>query len=166
MLANLQVLTQRLKVLVKKLKPLSILLLGPLFIFLGVLCFNPKASAWLGLIETELAIEIDGVHYGILENKTSLENLLRTAKNSENTRISLLRDFITEPSIYTLANEKAKNNKSLKNVILTLQSKQGTPLTQYKLKNCKPLSWTVGANPSEGGFHEQIDLAVQGVSIY
>src|SRR5690606_13808733 len=118
------------------------------------------------------SVEIDGVNYGTFNEVTGLE--LGSSKSTATdktaagfTRVSLRRDFVTDPSLYLWARNMSKQRQGLKDVHLVKRNDAGEVLSRYVLKLCQPLSWTVeAANPALGGFHETVDLAVQDVEIH
>lgn len=116
---------------------------------------------------TKYHVEIEGVDYGSFDRVTGLqESELQDSTGPFHT-ISLTRDFVTDPSVYLWAKNTMKNRSSLKDVHVVLENKEGQQIARYVLKYCQPLSWTVASdNPSVGGFHEKIDLAVQEISTF
>ncbi len=138
------------------------------FLFFWLIFLSPGASARLGLVKKETHIEIDGIDYGIINEVQNLRDLTLTqGKNETFTRVSLKRDFVTEPSLYLWAHKNAQNRATLNHVNIITQTKDGYKIARYELKNCKPLSWTVEtADPTQGGFHEKIDLAVQEIAVF
>lgn len=131
------------------------------------LFFNPGASARLGLVKTETLIEIDGVNYGVINDINDLRDLTLSQKKDETfTRVSLKRDFVTEPSIFLWADQISQNRSKAIHMSVIIQTKDKVKIARYELNNCRPLSWTFErADPSQGGFHEKIDLAVQEIAI-
>lgn len=144
------------------------LLLLPVFLFFGLIFLSPGASARLGLVKTETYIEIDGVNYGVINEINNLRDLTLTQQKDEAfTRVTLKRDFVTAPSLYLWAQKNAQNRTKLTHVSVITQTKDGVKIARYELNNCKALSWTVEtADPSQGGFHEKIDLAVQEITVF
>ena len=140
----------------------------PVFLFFWLFFLSPGASARLGLVKTETHIEIDGINYGVINEVNNLRDLTFSQSKSENfTRVRLKRDFVTEPSLYLWAHKNAQNHKNVSRVSIITQTKDGYKIARYELKNCKPLSWTVEtADPTQGGFHEKIDLAVQEIAVF
>ena len=110
-------------------------------------------------------VEIDGIQYGVVEKV----NGLQAASSTEPfIRVVLHRDFVTSPSLYHWARHDFPRRGDLIDIHLLVQGGHDEELaSRYTLKNCKPLSWTVGAaDLSVGGFHERIELAVQEVAVY
>lgn len=140
----------------------------PSLLFFCLFFLTPGASARLGLAKIETIIEIDGVNYGVISEINNIRDLTLGPNQNENfTRVSLKRDFVTDPSLYLWAHNSAQSRGSLKHINIVTQTKDGYKLARYELKNCKPLSWTVEtADPSQGGFHEKIDLAVQEIAVF
>lgn len=115
-------------------------------------------------------VEIDGIQYGQFDHVDGLgyEDYQEISTNQGNLRrVTLTRDFITDPSMYLWAKNIMKSRTELKDIHVVVENSDGEELTRYVLKHCQPISWTVeAANPALGGFHEKIDLAVQEVDIY
>lgn len=127
-----------------------------------------SARARLGLVETEAVIFIDGVSYGVLDGVYSLSDIVvKPSDKVSYTRISLNRDFVTEPSFAHLARSKSFSRSKFGLVQLRIQTIEGDPIVRYEFKNCKPISWVIEkAAPSIGGFHEKIELSVQKVEFF
>jgi len=123
---------------------------------------------------SRLVIEIDGVNYGTFDRIEGLDELLAnssapaddvTVANADFTRITLTRDFVTDPSLYLWAQSTMRQRSEPRDINILVESTAGDELARYVLRFCQPLSWSVEAsNPSIGGFHETIDLAVQEIS--
>ena len=113
-------------------------------------------------------VEIDGVDYGFFTTVEGINNPLAENNNQLSYRkISLNRDFVTDPSLYLWARNTMKERTGLKNIHLVTENREGKELARYILKDCQPLSWTVeAANPALGGFHEIVDIAVQDITVY
>jgi len=111
---------------------------------------------------TKYHVSVEGIDYGTFDHVSGLD------EEQPGTRtISLRRDFVTDPSLYLWAKNTMRNRSNLKDVHVVLENTEGQQVAKYVLKLCQPLSWTVEAdNPSVGGFHEKIDLAVQEISIF
>lgn len=129
---------------------------------------SPGASARLGIEETDTSIAIDGINYGTLRKVQRFGDLEFTQTPGEDfSRVSLHREFVTEPSLYHWARKSAQARDQLNLISIVTHTKDGYEVSRYELKNCKPLSWTVEtADPSQGGFHEKIVLAVQEVAVF
>lgn len=140
------------------------LTLVPVFLFFWLFFLSPGASARLGLVKMETYIEIDGVNYGLIEVSSLRDLTSNQPKEEAFTKVSLKRDFVTEPSLYLWALKKAQNRTQLTHVSIITQTKDGVKIARYELNNCKPLSWTV--ETAEGGFHERIELAVPEIAIH
>lgn len=117
-------------------------------------------------------IEIDGINFGTFDKIEGLAELeYASATRSRDPqpgalhRISLRRDFVTDPSLYLWAKNIMHGRSDLKDVHVVVKNRDGEEHSRYVLRYCQPLSWTVeAANPALGGFHEKIDLAVQEIS--
>lgn len=138
-----------------------------LFMITWLVIFSPGASARLGLVKIETFIEIDGVNFGEINGIKSLRDLTPEDRKGEGfTKVTLKRDFVTERSLYLWAHKIADTRTSGAHISVVTQTKSGVNIARYELNNCKPLSWTVEtADPSQGGFHEKVELAVQNISI-
>lgn len=127
-----------------------------------------------GYSDAELTahVKIDGVDYGDFDQVGGLEkyrgiDLERKRGDKAYRKITLTRDFITDPSLYLWAKRMMRSRTDLKDIHIVMENQDGDEVSRYVLKYCQPLSWTVeAANPAVGGFHEAIDLAVQEVAVY
>ena len=122
-----------------------------------------------GFTEQELVahVEIEGVNYGEFDFITDLEPFIAQGALQGSSKITLKRDFVTDPSLYLWAKNMMRGRTDLKSVHVVMENPAGEEVSRYLLKFVQPLSWTVEAsNPAIGGFHEQIDLAVQHISIH
>ncbi len=120
--------------------------------------------------EIRTHVEIDGIDYGTFDGVEGLKEL-GAAGTGDNAatfhKITLKRDFVTDPSLYLWAKNIMHGRSDLKDVHVVMENRDGEEISRYVLRFCQPLSWSVeAANPALGGFHEKIDLAVQEISIY
>lgn len=130
---------------------------------------SKKLSAHLGDLQTEAFVEIDGIGYGIFNQISNLRDLTKIDKNRDMafTKVSLKRDFVTDPSLSLWARKSFHVGDGLRDIRLVIRTKEGQEVSRYILKYCKPLSWVVeAADPSQGGFYEKIELAVQEIAVY
>ncbi len=112
-------------------------------------------------------VEIDGVKYGAFDYVTNLEPLAQQGTTKGSMKVTLKRDFVTDPSLYLWAKNTVHGRTDLKSVYVVMETPEGEEISRYTLKFVQPLSWTVeAANPALGGFHEQIELAVQQISVH
>ena len=114
-------------------------------------------------------VEIEGVNYGDFGYISDPYEIANVKKRQEEKfiRIHLKRDFVTDPSLYKWANNAFSARTGLKDVVLISKTKSGRKVSQYVLKQSKPLSWSVeAADPLLGGFHESVELAVQKISVF
>ena len=128
--------------------------------------------------DAQTHIEIDGVNFGVFDRIEGLSEadlaVKDTSKSQEKQRtpkayrrITLKRDFVTDPSLYLWAKNIMHGRSDLKDVHVVVENREGKELSRYVLRFCQPLSWTVeAANPALGGFHEKIDFAVQEIAVY
>lgn len=117
-------------------------------------------------------VQIDGVDYGRFDKIDGLKGFSPytgkpMAANSTYSKVTLSREFITDPSLYLWAKDRANRKVALKDIHLVTLNESGKEIDRQTLELCQPLSWTVEiTNSSLGGFNETIDLAVQKVSIH
>ena len=116
-------------------------------------------------------IEIDGIDYGSFDHIRGLQQFSKNGypltQNQYYAKVTLRRNFVTDPSLYLWAKNRRSKKSDLKNIQLVKRNMEGAVISRQILESCQPLSWTVEkANPSLGGFHETIDLAVQKLSVH
>lgn len=115
---------------------------------------------------SRMVVEIDGVRFGAFTPVRDIESLVSagSASVTNGNRITLSRDFVTDPSLYLWANSLMKGNTSLKDVSLISENADGVEVARYVLRMSQPVAWTVEAsNPEVGGLHERVEFAVQKV---
>lgn len=134
---------------------------------------SPKARARLGLIQAETYLSIDGEDYGLLQKPIFKLGDMDINGNedkdlsSRRLRIRFIRDVVTRRSLYVWAQSKDGVQSKLSQVIVTTKTKDGHEICRYELVDCKPLSWAVEkVAESQGGVHEQVEIAVQKVLVY
>ncbi|MGE0172927.1 MAG: hypothetical protein AB7T49_09085 [Oligoflexales bacterium] len=130
---------------------------------------NVKAGFWAPSLKT--TVEIDGINYGSFDEILGLEQFDDSGtplnKRVSFNKITLKRDFVTEPSLYLWAKNRMARKVDLNDIHLVTQDEQGNTVSRQVLKLCQPLSWSVEAStPAVGGFNETIDIAVQKVSTF
>lgn len=116
-----------------------------------------------------VTVEISDFNYGSFEKIDGLDkiNAEIDAEGNRYTKITLHRNFVTDPSLYLWAKNTAKKHGELQDIHLVKRNKSGQEVSRYILKLCQPLSWTVeSANSALGGFHETVDVAVHKIEIY
>lgn len=115
-------------------------------------------------------IEIDGVDYGPFDEINGLDQFidgLPASAGQHFVKVSLKREFVTSPSLYLWAKYQTSRKFGLKDISLITTDEQGNVVGRKILRLCQPLSWTVeSANPSLGGYNEQVDIAVQQLEVY
>ena len=141
-------------------------LIGPV---LFVAARNLPAGYYNETLKTR--VQIDGVDYGVFERIAGLDSFDQEghplAQETTYSRITLTRDFVTDPSLYLWAKNRMSRKFGPKDIQLVTEDGEGNIVETTTLKMCQPLSWTVeAANPSLGGFNETIDLAVQEISTF
>jgi hypothetical protein len=129
------------------------------------------STAGFSTQELRTHIEIDGIDYGTFDQVDELKALQErigdNATSDSLRRITLKRDFVTDPSLYLWAKNMMRSRSDLKDVHVVVENREGEEISRYTLKYCQPISWTVeAANPALGGFHEKIDLTVQEISVH
>ena len=116
-------------------------------------------------------VEIDGTDYGTFDSVVGLDEVhpVTTASNSFDTdsearivrRVTLHRDFVTEPSLYLWAQNVMNQRSEPREVRILATRPSGMIVARYLLQTGQPLSWEIEAvNPAVGGYHEHVDLAV------
>ena len=140
---------------------------------LPVLLFAAKTlPAGYTTPNTRTHIEIDGINFGDFDRIEGLDRFSPDTgkpvhEEASYVKITLGRDFVTDPSLYLWAKNRMSKKSKLKNIDLITKDENGNIIRRRKLELCQPLSWTVEAtNPSLGGFNETIDLAVQKTSVF
>lgn len=107
-------------------------------------------------------VEVGNIEFGSFDEIKGLENL--HSNNNTHKRIVLKRNFVTDPSFYLWARDVSEEHLGPKNIELVYKDDQGNEVSRVTLRASQPLAWTVeAADPSLGGFHERIELAVQKV---
>ena len=119
----------------------------------------------------KVRVEIDGIDFGAFDRIAGLDNFDHDgrpiAETSTYSRITLTRDFVTDPSLYLWAKNRMSRKFGPKDIQLVTEDDEGNIVETTTLRMCQPLSWTVeAANPSLGGFNETIDLAVQEIATF
>ena len=112
-------------------------------------------------------IEINGVDYGRFN---FVEGVLDPSGNEIGYRnfskVALGRQFVTDPSLSFWAKQNFENNTLPQDISLIYKTKDGSVVSSYTLRLCKPLSWTLEvADEASGGYKEVIDLAVREIKV-
>jgi hypothetical protein len=134
-----------------------------------VVVYTKLSTAGISAQDIKTHVEIDGVNYGTFDHIDGLKEFhdAGDAATPSFRKVSFVRDFVTDPSLYLWAKNVMQGRTDLKDVHVVMENRDGEELSRYVLKFCQPLSWTVeAANPALGGFHETIDIAVQEISLY
>ena len=128
---------------------------------------SPELPAGFSRKAARAHVEIDGTDYGAFEGILGVDDESGTSSSSGQVRrVVLQRDFVTDPSLYLWAKNTMKERSGLKDVNVIMENRDGDEVARYVLKSCQPVSWSVEAAAlSSGGFHERIELAVQGVEV-
>lgn len=116
-----------------------------------------------------MRVEIDGKDFGSFGKVEGLNNFsmfgLPLAQDKSYVKVTLIRDFVTSPSLYLWAKNSMKKKYGPKDIHLVKVDRSGQELSRQVLYFCQPLSWSIEAkDASLGGFKERIDLAVQKIS--
>ena len=107
-------------------------------------------------------VMVGDVEFGSFDEVKGLDQISSDPMSRK--RIVLKRNFVTDPSFYIWARGVAEEHQGPKNVKLVYKDSSGNEVSRLTLKASQPLAWTVeAADPSLGGFHERIELAVQKV---
>ena len=145
--------------------------LVPLLLLLIPVASTEKSPAGFSDQVVRAHVMIDGVEYGAFDEVEGLvgDQGLQSSDTMgavRHRKITLQRDFVTNPSLYIWAKNVMEERSGLKDVQLVLENRDGEILSRYVLKLCQPLSWSLeAANPALGGFHEKVDLAVQDITL-
>jgi len=132
---------------------------------IGIVIAGANLPAGFKPIETTITIEIDGMDFGRVDHVSGLDNLYAGTTQGPFSRVKVSRDFVTDPSLYLWAKQTSRQRQELKDVHLITRNAYGIELRRDVLRLCQPLAWTVEvADPSLGGFHEAIELAVQDIA--
>jgi len=141
--------------------------LGVLVAAFTVASLSGSLSASYTDSEYSTFVEIDGKPFGTFDQIRGLKDLAFSKNQNDYTVVSLDRDFVTDPSLYLWAKTTTRNRVGLKDVHLVMKNSQGEEVSRYVLKLSRPLSWSLeAADPTLGGFHEKVKLAVQEIAIY
>ena len=144
--------------------------IGGLFFAVGLALFLASGvSARFTPVQTVAHVEIGGVSYGAFKAIRDIGDFTGAHQPGDGsfTRVSLRRDFVTDPSLALWAKNTSASRSGLSDIRLIMRTPDGKEVSGYTLKLCKPLSWSIeAAGPSTGGFNEQVDLAVQEISVY
>lgn len=136
-------------------------------VFLACMASSPELPAGFSNNAVRTHVEIDGTDFGLFDGVIGIED--DAGKNDEggNVRhVVLQRDFVTDPSLYLWAKNTMRERTGLKDIMIVTENRDGDEIARYVLKSCQPVSWSVEAAAlSSGGFHERIELAVQGVEV-
>ena len=109
-------------------------------------------------------VYVGNIAFGSFDEIKGLEGV--ALDNNTHKRIVLKRNFVTDPSFYLWARDVSEEHQGPKNVELIYKDAHGGEVSRVTLNASQPLAWAVeAADPSLGGFHERIELAVQKVII-
>jgi hypothetical protein len=111
-----------------------------------------------------MVVEIDGVSYGAFPPVAELDEMVDSIESTKDARVTLSRDFVTDPSLYLWANSLMQGNTGLKDVTLISENAEGVEVARHRLRMSQPVAWTVeSGNPEVGGLHEKVVFAVHKV---
>ena len=136
-------------------------------LFSTVIFFAKNLPAGFNNAGSEVRVEIDGASFGSFDKITDINALpqMKDANGDSFIKVTLNRDFVTEPSLYLWARNQVNLHQGLKDIHLVKLNRDGNEIERHVLRLCQPLSWTVEAsNPALGGYHETVELAVQEIS--
>ncbi|MEY4630752.1 MAG: T4-like virus tail tube protein gp19 [Pseudomonadota bacterium] len=143
---------------------------GIFFVLPAMLAYvagSPELPAGFSNHAVRTHVEIDGTDYGLFDGVIGIEDGVEgAAEDGYVRRVVLQRDFVTDPSLYLWAKNTMRERTGLKDINIVMENRDGDEIARYILKSCQPVSWSVEAAAlSSGGFHERIELAVQGVEV-
>jgi hypothetical protein len=143
---------------------LSIFSLPAALIYLAA---SPELPAGFSRQAFRTHVEIDGATFGAFDGVIGIDDEVTGLANSGQVRrIVLQRDFVTDPSLYLWAKNTIEGTFRAQGHPHRDGERDGDEIARYVLKSCQPVSWSVEAAAlSSGGFHERIELAVQGVEV-
>lgn len=105
-------------------------------------------------------VKVGDINFGAFDDIKGLDDENRLSTN----KLVFKRNFVTEPSFYLWARDTAKEHTPSHEVELVYEDKEGNIVKRLGLVNSQPIAWAVEASdPTLGGFHERIELAVQQV---
>jgi hypothetical protein len=138
-----------------------------MFAFLACLASSPELPAGFSSHAVRTHVEIDGIDFGLFDGVIGIDDdAVKGAEGSNVRHVVLQRDFVTDPSLYLWAKNTMRERTGLKDITIVSENRDGDEVARYVLKSCQPVSWSVEAAAlSSGGFHERIELAVQGVEV-
>lgn len=150
-------------------------LLSAVLIYLAA---SPELPAGFSRQTFKTRVEIDGVDFGSFDGVAGIEwsqatvpqdgpaGISAVDEDGFVRRVTLQRDFVTDPSLYLWAKNTMQDRSGLKDIQLVMENSDGDEVARYLLRSCQPVSWSVEAAAlSTGGFHEIVELAVQGVEV-
>lgn len=145
--------------LMRRLKPIFISLLTVASV--GVAISTPRLIAGLGDNKVTVHILIDDVDFGAFDRTDGIPS----EAGNYGRNIVLERNFVTEPSLYLWARQAVTEHGKLRNISVIYKNSEGVEVDRLLLKGSHPISWTVEASdPSQGGYHEKVEVSVQGVA--
>lgn len=115
---------------------------------------------------TRFYVEANGVSFGSFASAEGLEKLNSTEVKKGLQKITLTRSFVTEPSLYHWANDRARTHTERVSMTVTALNKDGHVLGRYVLQDTQPVFWTIeSAGGHISGFHEKVELATTSAKI-
>jgi hypothetical protein len=104
-------------------------------------------------------IIIDGVDFGAFDKTLGIPN----ESWGEISNVTFERNFVTEPSLYMWARQAVTEHGKLRDIAIVYKNSEGVEVDKLLLKGSHPISWTVeSSDPSQGGYHEKVEVSVQG----
>lgn len=121
-----------------------------------------RLIAGLGDNRVTTNLEIDGVDFGAFDHSEGLPENDQPFSG----HVVLDRNFVTEPSLYLWARQAVSEHGNLKDIVVVYRNSEGKEVDRLILKGSHPVSWTVeAADPSQGGYHEKVELSVQEIIV-
>ena len=146
--------------LMRRLKPILISFFT--IALIGMAISASRLVAGLGDNKVSVHIMIDNVDFGAFDRTEGIPS----ESGIESRNIILERNFVTEPSLYLWARQAVTEHGKLRDISVIYKNSEGVEVDRLLLKGSHPISWTVEASdPSQGGYHEKVEVSVQGVSI-
>ena len=127
----------------------------------GVLTLAISANrliAGLGDQRVTPHIVIDGIDFGAFDKTLGIP----TDSYDQVSNVTFERNFVTEPSLYMWARQAVTEHGKLRTISIIYKNSEGVEVNKLLLKGSHPISWTVeSSDPSQGGYHEKVDVSVQ-----
>lgn len=125
-----------------------------------VIAFTNHIRAGFEPDDYDVFVKVGDVEFGSFDEIEGIDG----KRSNSHKKVILQRNFVTEPSLYLWARDVAEEHQGPKNIEIIYRDQEGSEISKFTLGSSQPLAWTVeAADPSLGGFHERIEIAVQEV---